>query len=126
MNRKRIVFAVVAAVLVAAAAPYVRPAIERGWFVYTLWTEPPPAHLPSPIARVSAHAMTNSFGSARSGGRRHEGIDIFAPKETPVLSTTRGVVTRLDAHFRIVDGRLQRAGAGARAGLAAKIDAHAI
>jgi len=95
VNRKRIVFAVVAAVLVAAAAPYVRPAIERGWFVYTLWTEPPPAHLPSPIARVSAHAMTNSWGAARSGGRRHEGVDIFAPKETPVLSTTRGVVTRV-------------------------------
>jgi murein DD-endopeptidase MepM/ murein hydrolase activator NlpD len=33
--------------------------------------------------------------NARPGGRQHEGIDIFAPKDTPVLSTTRGIVTRI-------------------------------
>ena len=30
-----------------------------------------------------------------SGGRRHEGIDIFAARGTPVASTTRGIVSRV-------------------------------
>ena len=89
---RRIVLALAAVALAIAAAPYARPAIERAWFVYTLWTDPPPEHLPSPIARVSPRAIANSWGTPRSGGRGHQGVDIFAPKDTPVLSTTRGIV----------------------------------
>ena len=89
---RRILLALAAVVLAIAAAPYARPAIERAWFVYTLWTEPPPEHLPSPIARVSPRAIANSWGTPRSGRRGHQGVDIFAPKDTPVLSTTRGIV----------------------------------
>ena len=28
--------------------------------------------------------LTDTFGAARSGGRKHEGIDIFAPEGTPI------------------------------------------
>jgi peptidoglycan LD-endopeptidase LytH len=90
--------AVVAALLVAGAVlawPFVQPAIQRAWFVYKLSQEPPPAHLPIPIKSARPPRLIESWGAARSGGRHHEGIDIFAPKDSPVLSTTRGVVVQV-------------------------------
>ena len=80
---------------VSVLALAARPFIERAWFVYTLAIEEPAAALPSPLAARRAPRFVDSWGNARSGGRRHEGIDIFAPKDTPVLSTTRGIVTRV-------------------------------
>lgn len=43
--------------------------------------------------RVSEIAQT--WASPRSGGRTHEGQDIFAARGTPIFSATRGFVTRL-------------------------------
>ena len=57
-----------------------------------LRNQPPPGSLPVPVDRVSTSALRDSFGDPRSGGRRHEGIDIFAPRNTPVLSATEGYV----------------------------------
>ncbi len=51
--------------------------------------------MPVPVVGVSANALRDTWGAARDGGRRHEGIDIFAPKGTPVTSTTRGLVLRV-------------------------------
>lgn len=51
-----------------------------------------PARLPMPVSRVRALDVADTFGAPRSGGRRHEGVDIFAPRHTPILSTTAGVV----------------------------------
>ena len=36
--------------------------------------------------------FTNDWGSARSGGRRHEGTDMLAPRGTPILAPVGGVV----------------------------------
>src|SRR4051812_27012293 len=72
-----------------------RPLIERAWFVYTLAIEKPAAALPSPLAARRAPRFIDSWGNARSGGRRHEGIDIFTAKDTPVVSTTSGLVVRV-------------------------------
>ncbi len=48
-----------------------------------------------PVA--GSKAKTGSFwGDARDGGKRnHEGIDIFAPRKTPVIAAADGYVTRV-------------------------------
>ena len=76
-------------------ASIAQPFVERGWFIYTLATQRPAAALPNPLASQRASRFVDSWGNPRSGGRRHEGIDIFASKDTPVLSTTSGLVTRV-------------------------------
>jgi peptidoglycan LD-endopeptidase LytH len=77
------------------AAPVAQPFIERAWFVYTLAMLEPPVVLPDPLASQRRSRFVDSWGNARSGGRRHQGIDIFAAKDTPVLSTTSGLVMRV-------------------------------
>ncbi len=50
---------------------------------------PGPSSLPLPLPGVK---FADTWGGARSQGRRHEGVDIFAPRNTPVRATTRGRV----------------------------------
>jgi murein DD-endopeptidase MepM/ murein hydrolase activator NlpD len=88
----RLLFLPIAACILAVPA---RPFIERAWFVYELAIDEPASVLRSPLATRRPPRFVDSWGSARSGGRRHEGIDIFAAKDTPVLSTTRGIVMRV-------------------------------
>jgi peptidoglycan LD-endopeptidase LytH len=96
--RRIVVTLTVLAVLGIAGATVLRPAITRLVFVYHLSIDDPPARLPSPIASVAPGRMVDTWRAPRPGGRRHEGIDIFAPKSTPVLSTTRGIVTRVGSN----------------------------
>ncbi len=77
------------------ALPSTRRAAERAWFVVTLSTDAAPAHLVMPVDALNARRLTDTWRAPRPGGRRHEGIDIFAPKGTPVVSTTRGIVVRV-------------------------------
>jgi murein DD-endopeptidase MepM/ murein hydrolase activator NlpD len=86
--------ALIVTLLVAALAAVAQPFAERAWFVYTLVTAQPPATLPAPVASRRPR-FTDSWGNARSGGRRHQGVDIFVPKDTPVVSTTSGLVLRV-------------------------------
>lgn len=90
---RTLVRALIATVAVCAAAAVARPFAERAWFVYTLATQAPATILPSPLASHRPVRLVDSWGNPRSGGRHHQGIDIFAPKDTPVLSTTSGIVT---------------------------------
>jgi len=92
---RRLTLVLAAAVLAYLALPFVRPAAERAWFMWTLATEAPAERLPLPVGAKRRPHLIDSWGSPRAGGRRHEGIDIFAPKGSPVLSTTRGVITRI-------------------------------
>lgn len=64
-------------------------------FVVRLLFENPPTTLPVPVAGVKPRNLQDTWGAIRSGGRTHEGIDIFAPKGTPVHSTTHGIVMRV-------------------------------
>ena len=68
------------------------PTARRPVRLAKLLSQSPPEKLPVPVAGVKASRLSNTWGAARSGGRRHEGIDIFARRSTPVRSTTEGVV----------------------------------
>ena len=42
--------------------------------------------------------FSSTFGASRSGGRRHQGNDLMAPKLTHVYAAAAGVVTVIDTH----------------------------
>ena len=53
-----------------------------------------------PVVGVRPHQLPNTFDEARSGGRRHDAIDILAPRGTPVLSVDVGRVAKIDTSDR--------------------------
>ncbi|MET0267974.1 MAG: M23 family metallopeptidase [Duganella sp.] len=59
---------------------------------------PKPLALPVPVQGVPPRALRDTWGGARSEGRKHEGIDIFARRGTPVLSSTEGIVTKVGSN----------------------------
>jgi len=49
-----------------------------------------------PVEGRDSGAIQSVFGDPRDGGRRqHHGVDIFAPRGTPVVAAAEGVVTRV-------------------------------
>lgn len=64
--------------------------LRSGSFTLTLFTGP---SLAFPVEGRDWKAVKSFFGADRdAGARQHHGIDIFAPRGTPVLAATRGVV----------------------------------
>ena len=56
----------------------------------------PAGRLVIPVAGVQASELRSTFHEARGGGsRRHEAMDILAPRGTPVLATVDGRIAKL-------------------------------
>lgn len=56
-----------------------------------------------PVAGIDRTALQESFNDFRNGTQRHEGIDILAPRNTPVLAVEDGRIAKL---FTSVPGGL--------------------
>ncbi len=53
-------------------------------------------------ARRPSATSPSRFGARRSGSTRHKGVDLYAPKGTPVSAPAAGVVVRAQTEY--VDG----------------------
>ncbi|WP_313172677.1 M23 family metallopeptidase [Massilia oculi] len=84
-----------AAILLVLAYGLLEPYIERALYTMRLAAMPKPQALPVPVEGVRQRALRDTWGGARSEGRKHEGIDIFARRGTPVVSSTEGIVTQV-------------------------------
>jgi murein DD-endopeptidase MepM/ murein hydrolase activator NlpD len=83
-----------AGVVAWAAWPFLPPVATTPFYAAWLSFQDAPVSLPVPVAGVGQRQLADTWGAARSSGRRHEGIDIFARRGSPVLSTTEGIVMR--------------------------------
>jgi murein DD-endopeptidase MepM/ murein hydrolase activator NlpD len=87
--------ALVVAVVLTAGYILLEPAIERALYTMRLAAMPKPEALPVPVEGVKTRALRDTWNGARSEGRKHQGIDIFAKRGTPVISSTEGIVMRV-------------------------------
>jgi murein DD-endopeptidase MepM/ murein hydrolase activator NlpD len=68
------------------------PALLRLRAIVRVVRTSPVLPYPIPVEGVQQRQLTDSWGALRSGNRRHQGIDIFAPCGTPILSASQGIV----------------------------------
>lgn len=73
----------------------VQPELLRGGrFLVTIESGPA---LAFPVADRTTRSIASYFGDSRDAGRReHHGVDIFAPRGTPVLAASEAYVSRVD------------------------------
>ncbi|WP_266367672.1 M23 family metallopeptidase [Tellurirhabdus rosea] len=65
--------------------------LRSGRYTISITREPV---LSFPVVGRDSRTISSYFGVPRDGGRRrHEGIDIFAPRGTPVVASTEGVIS---------------------------------
>lgn len=83
------------AVLLIAAWGLVEPWLRHAAYAMRLAAMPAPSALAMPVSGVRPKALRDTWHAARSGSRKHEGIDIFAKRGTAVRAATEGIVLRV-------------------------------
>lgn len=78
-----------------------------------LLSEEPETKISVPIHKIKKNQIADTFGSPRGNDRQHQGQDIFAPRNTPVYSATKGFVWRIGEN-RLGGNTLSVVGAGGR------------
>jgi murein DD-endopeptidase MepM/ murein hydrolase activator NlpD len=68
------------------------PTLQHPLTAWRLVRSDPPSRLPVPVTGVQPSQLRDTWHATRSGGRLHQGIDIFAPRGRPVVSATPGIV----------------------------------
>lgn len=63
-----------------------------------LYRQPADPFVAMPLHGLSIRRVADTWQAPRSGHRRHEGQDLFAPRGTPVYSATDGIVIRITDH----------------------------
>jgi peptidoglycan LD-endopeptidase LytH len=105
----------------------VRAAVHRvtlPFKVALLYAKEPDGKLAVPVAGVSAAQIKDSWHAPRSGGRLHEGQDIFARRGTAVRSATEGYVVRV-GESPLGGNTVLVVGAGGRSYYYAHLDSYA-
>ncbi|GAA0316278.1 M23 family metallopeptidase [Psychrobacter aestuarii] len=89
-----ILFLFVVQQIITKGLPDMSIYVQEKWQGIRLLQEPLPSEnsLPNPLPE---QRLVDTWGGARSNGRTHEGIDIFAPRGTPIQSTTDGIVRKV-------------------------------
>jgi murein DD-endopeptidase MepM/ murein hydrolase activator NlpD len=84
--------------LASVAAILLLVGLTRGheiviYFRYaSLINRPPDAKIAIPIRGIRVQQIADTWGAVRGADRKHEGQDIFAPRNTPIYSATDGYV----------------------------------
>jgi murein DD-endopeptidase MepM/ murein hydrolase activator NlpD len=99
-------------------------AIRTPWRIVQLSVRPADTTLLMPVQGVTAGRVADTWHARRDRTRKHEGQDIFAPKGTPVLSATEGVVVRVGQN-RLGGNIVAVLGAGGRYYYYAHLDRYA-
>jgi peptidoglycan LD-endopeptidase LytH len=91
---RRLISALLVVALLGGVSLLAWPSIRNAMRYAELLRQPGPetSSLAAPLPGVR---YADTWGGARSEGRRHEGVDIFAPRDTPIRATVGGVVSRV-------------------------------
>ncbi|RJQ36529.1 M23 family metallopeptidase [Candidatus Parcubacteria bacterium] len=84
-----------------AAEPPPAPEVPPRLAAAASQTSAPRVAVLMPVAGVAVDDVRDTWGHRRSGGRRHEGQDIFAPRGTAVLSATGGLIMQIQRNVGI-------------------------
>ena len=74
------------------------PYVKNMLYAMRLASMAAPAVLPVPVRGVAPRGLRDTWHGARSEGRKHEGIDIFARRGTAVTASTEGIVLRVSTN----------------------------